>query len=261
MKSYRHFYTVAVFILSILIFGCKKDYNPATDATSQICSNVKGTEAVFWDLMNGIPRTDIPGGLPTIKNIGGSYIHPTYPPLGFIYPAGWTTFTDNNSGWIGVNVIRNDNQAIWRYSGVFTGTAYTTSYVLNTEVSTLRSFLGSTGTVNTICSNGGTLPRAPGIVTTGQSVYITFDNFSAVVGVSITTVDGVSGEQIFVDVAAAPTDEFANEILNTFLPISYQLLYTGSGELDSDGDGVPDSSDDFPFDPNQHVISNGATAK
>ncbi len=246
MKRYIFLLTLT----GLLFSGCKKD--DVANATSQICSDIRGMDAIYWDLMNGIPRTDIPGGHPTVDNIGGTYSHPSYPPLGFIYPSGWTPFTDNNADWIGVNLVRNDNQAIWRYSALFTTTAYTTDFVLNAEISTMRSFFGSSGTVTTLCSNGGSFPRAPGITTTGQSVYITFDGFSAVVQVQITTQTGLFGEQIIVAVTAAPTDDFEDEILNTFLPIDYQLLFTGGGELDSDGDGVPDDEDSFPFDPTKN---------
>lgn len=260
MKNHFSMYRINLTSLSLITclffcFSCNKNSNnsnPALDATSKICNQVKGTEAIYWDLMNGIPRTDIPGGVPTVTSVGGSYTNPSFPLLSFIYPPGYTANTDNNTGWVGVNLIRNDQKSVWRYSSLFTSTAYTTDYVLNAEVTNLRNFLGSTGTVNTICSQKGTQPRATGITTDIQSVYLTFDGFSAVVEISITTETGLGAEQINDIVTAAPTEEFASEILHTYLPIDFQMLYKDNGELDSDGDGFPDSIDAFPYDPTKH---------
>ena len=260
MKTSTSFHKINIFLLlltvcGLLFYGCKKNgttTNPATDATSKICNQVKGTEAIYWDLMNGIPRTDIPGGLPTIATVGGSYSNTSFPLLSFIYPPGYTATTDPNSGWIGVNLIRNDNKSIWRYTSFFGSVTVTPDVVLANEVNTLRTFFGSTGTVTTVCSQSGTQPRAAGITTTGSSVYITFDGFSAVVYVSITAETGLGAEQINVTVTAAPTNQFADEILHTYLPIDYQMLYKPDGELDSDGDGYPDSIDNFPDDPTKH---------
>src|ERR1700761_8042182 len=84
--------------LGLLFFQCKKgsnekNNNNAIDATSHICGQVTGVEAIYWDLMNGIPRTDLPNGLPTVTNPGGTYIHPSFPLLTFIYPSGYTPQT------------------------------------------------------------------------------------------------------------------------------------------------------------------------
>jgi hypothetical protein len=260
MKNYSSFHRIIILVFitgvySGLFGGCKKknggDNNPTVSATSKICAQVTGVEAIYWDLMNGIPRTDL-GKVPTVATTGGSYTHPSYPLLTFIYPTGYTPTTDPNTGWIGVNLIRNDNKSIWRYTSLFYSGTASPQAVLNGEVNSLKTFLGSTGTATTICSQQGTQPRAAGITTTSTSVYITFDTYSAVVQVSITEETGLGAEQITIATTSAPTAEFANEILNTYLPIDYQMLYKSDGELDSDGDGYPDSIDAYPYDPTRH---------
>ncbi len=244
-------------VCGLLIWGCKKKSSaPAADpvktATSKQCAQVTGVEAIYWDLMNGIPRTDL-GKVPTVASVGGSYTHPSYPLLTFIYPTGYTPTTDPNSGYIGVNLIRNDSKSIWRYTSIFYSGTAAPNDVLSLEVTSLKAFLGSsTATVSTICSQFGTQPRAAGITTTTSSVLISFNNFTAVVQVAITAETGLGAEQITIATTAAPTDEFADEILNTYLPIDYQMLYKSDGELDSDGDGYPDSIDAFPYDPTKH---------
>ncbi|MEO6849716.1 MAG: hypothetical protein ABI203_04055 [Mucilaginibacter sp.] len=260
MKTLTNFHKIifvllAVVACSLLLFaGCKKgnNKNTATNATSHICGNVTGIEAIYWDLMNGIPRTDFPGGVPKVTTIGGSYSNPTFPLLSFIYPPGYTPQTDNTSGAVGVNLFRNDNQAIWRYTSIFFSGTTTPQAVLTSEITNLRTFLKSTGAVSTICSQATSLPRAAGITSNIASAYVQFDSFTAAINITITTETGLGAEQINIVTTAAPTSQFASEITKTFLPLDYQLLYTGGGEIDSDGDGYPDSEDAFPFDASKH---------
>ena len=223
-----------------------------TIGPSQACPQLGGIEGLYYDLMNGIPRTDIPGGIPTVKQIGGSYTHPTVPLLSFIYPAGYAPQTDNTQGAVGVNLVRSDNRSVWRYTVITVFSNPTPIDVLNFEVAQMRNFLQATGAIQTVCSQQASLPRAPGIVTNAASVLITFDGFTSVITAAITSQEGLGAVQVAITMSVAPTAEFGTEVLNTWLPIGFQLLYKDNGEPDSDGDGFNDTVDNAPFDPARH---------
>ena len=241
------------FLLLFIVTGCSDNStNSTANLQSEICGNVRGGEAVFWDIMNGVPRGDIPGGVPTIKNPGGTYIHPTIPLLGFQYPAGYTPQTDFTQNAIGVNVIRNDNGSIWRQTQIAVLNPVRARDVLATEINTLLAFFGgNANNIQVVCSNEGTRPSdqlAPGFVVDFANRFIRFNGVSAVITASVTfTPSGLNS--IVIQKMASPTDQFENEILNTYLPISWQLLFTNGGERDSDGDGVPDNRDLCPNTP------------
>lgn len=59
--------------------------------------------------------------------IGPTYTHPSAPLLGFFQHPGWTPTTiDGGIHNVGVNLIRDDNQAIWRHQlvGGFVATGF-----------------------------------------------------------------------------------------------------------------------------------------
>lgn len=241
-------------LLPILMMGCSDNpaNNQAANLQSEICENITGIEALYWDIMNGIPRGDIPGGVPTIKTIGGTYGHPAVPLLGFQYPAGYTPQTDTTPNAIGVNVIRNDGQALWRRSQLAILNQVRARDVLVSEINSLVNFFGgNANNIQRVCANEGTPPvnqLAPGFAAEFSNRLIRFGNVSAVITVNVTfTPTGLTS--IVIQKNAALTSQFENEIMNTFLPISYQLLFTGGGERDSDGDGVPDNRDLCPNTP------------
>lgn len=247
-----------ILVLFISIIGCSDNtINSLDEIQIQNCGNVENIdispiEALYWDIMNGVPRGDIPGGVPTINNPGGTHSHPGVPLLGFQYPFGFTPHTDETQNAIGVNLIRNDEQAIWRRSQLGLFSQVRARDVLAFEINSLLNFLGgSAGNIQVICSNEGQAPisrLAPGFSAEFANRFIRFNGFSAVITTGVTfTPTGITS--VIIQKNAAPTNEHDAEIMNTFLPVSYQLLFTGGGERDSDGDGISDSRDQCPNTP------------
>lgn len=264
MSTTRNKFLLIILFFMLLVFGCSDNSTNATaNLQSEICNNLTGVEALYWDIMNGIPRGDIPGGVPTIKNPGGTYIHPQIPLLGFQYPAGFTPQTDTTPNAIGVNVIRNDSGSLWRQTQIATLNQVRARDVLAAEINSLLTFFGGNANqIQVVCFNEGTRPSdqlAPGFVVDFANRFIRFNGVSAVITASVTfTPSGLNS--IVIQKSASSTAQFGNEILNTYLPISWQLLFTNGGERDSDGDGVPDNRDLCPnTPPGTRVNANGCT--
>lgn len=242
-------------LILILLFGsaCNRDgIDPR--ATSNICTNVTGPEAVYWDVRNGIPRGDLPGGVPTIKNPGGTFGHPGFPLLGFQYPVGWTpeTLTDPTGTTVGVNLIRNDNAAIYRYVSYQAQGFVAIDDVRAFEINTMLDFFGNPGAVQVECRNDTTDNSLGNIVRAASTRFIRAGTLSAMVNVNLTYVDGLPTTFIAVQITAGPTAEHDALIVDTFLPIDWQMLIKpGDSALDKDrdGDGVNDVNDRFPDDP------------
>ena len=115
----------------------------AASATSNLCANVTGTEAILWDLYNGVIRTDVSVLPPPVPVPGGSYTNPAFPLLGFIYPAGWSpTTTSGGFQQVGVNLIRQDQQAIWREDTQVINGVISARDARDFEIQSLLEFLG-----------------------------------------------------------------------------------------------------------------------
>ncbi|MEO1436321.1 MAG: hypothetical protein AAFV80_12345 [Bacteroidota bacterium] len=241
-------------ILILSVFSaCSKDEVEQIQSTPSSCLNSSGVEGLYWDISNGIPRGDIPGGVPTIKNPGGTFFHPSQPILGFQYPAGWTpqTLSDPVNATIGVNLFRNDNQAIYRFVSLTVPGILTVDDVFNFEKSSMEATFGL-GTTTEICSNGGS-DNSFGVFISGRSALVEGNGFKSILNVNVTHVPGLNSSFINVQVTAAPSDQYETEVLDTFLPIGWQMLYRPSGDTflsDRDGDGVIDIDDADPDDPN-----------
>ncbi|MCP4123895.1 MAG: hypothetical protein GY751_19275 [Bacteroidetes bacterium] len=244
---------IVPFLLICIIFqGCSEDDAfDVANAVSDICNNVTGAEAIHWDLENGIPRTDLPGGIPpNVDVIGGVYSHPVYPLLGFNYPPGWTPETINTSSAEGVNLIRNDNKAVWRWGGYFVQSGVTALQVRDFEVSSLLEFFNLGTAFETVCVNSSNTTVAVGINISTSNILLRAGGSTALVASSITYGSSILTPKANVKVAVAPTTEFPTRVFDTFLAIEFQLLIGNSGtDDDRDNDGTPDVYDNFPDDP------------
>ena len=257
LLNYRLLAPVSLAAMIIFLTNCSNNPgNPLEGVVANTCGNVSGIEGMYWDLSNGFPRGDIPGGVPTIKVVGGSFVHPAFPLLGFIYPVGYQAFADMTQGATGVNVIRNDNQSIWRMTQFsFPGQTVQSGPIMDIELGQLMNFLGTNiNNMQVVCVSQGVGPAgelAPGLIRDFTNLMIRVGEFTAVVVVNVTSLQGfdVTFSSVSIAVSAAPTVQFETEIMDTYLPIAFQMIFNDRGELDSDGDGVPDSRDLCPNTP------------
>lgn len=246
---------ILLMISTLLWQGCGEDEiaDLALTPSLQCGGAVTGVEGLYWDISNGFARGDIPNAPPTIVHPGGQFIHPTLPLLGFFYPAGWTPQAINSplEQAIGVNLFRNDNAAIYRYLSYSVAGLVSVDDIFNFELNGMMATFGLSGTVDFVCTNQGS-DNSTGLQINGRSAFVRVGGHTAIIATNTTYVPGLSNTFVNVQVTAAPTGQYATEVLDTFLPIGWQLLYNpnNGGVLeDRDGDGVPDIRDDFPDDP------------
>lgn len=254
----RNVRIVPLLIILILSFSCSDNDEPTVqdirNVNSQLCTNVSGVEGLYWDLSNGAIRGDVPGGVPTVAQIGGQFRHSGHPLLGFTYPSGYSPveLRQDNPLLIGVNLRRDDNQSIWRYYLQTVYSAITATQVLQSEINQFLNAVGGNGqNLELICTNNGsgTEPNT-GMQQTFASRMIRSQGFTGVFVVDVKVFPDLGFSFIATQVSFSPSADFENEILNTYLPVSWQLLFTNSGSSpDRDGDGVPDDLDRHPDDP------------
>ena len=253
-------FILLILTLSILA-GCNQDddgnngnnlNNPQlANATSQICPEISGPNAVHWDVLHGIPVTQF-SQIPVIQDLGGFFAHSAFPGLGFSFPTGYSAaeIDPGQSNLVGANVIRSDNRAIWRMiTGVTLNGNIPASDIIDNEINALFDFLGVVGTNATlICSENEDGPNGIGQLSF-SSRLIQFGEFTTQATVRVQFVPELNSSFVSTFLVSAPTTEFDATTLSTFLPIYFQLLVVDEDARDSDLDGTPDNQDNFPFDP------------
>ena len=249
--------------LGLLVSACGDDggQQPSASASSQICAEVSGLEAVYWDFINGVPRGDLPSTafmIPfEIDPAQSPYSNSTSLLLGFIVPQGWTASDGADVSGFAIpgtvaaaDLIRAGDQAVWRYmfNAQLTG-GFTSAGILDSEIAAATTFLGNPSPTTTVCEinvqqNGilGPVSVAARLLRVGE-----FTIFSRA---QVTIVSGV-GAYLNGFTSVAPTAESERLINDIFVPMITQLFGGGSDPAacadDNDNDG--DGSVDFPADP------------
>lgn len=232
----------------LMLASCSSDDNNANNLNnfqSTLCNNVVGPTAAYWDSTHGLP---LPlNQVPTIANPGGQFIHSQYPALGFQMPAGYNGF-ENQFG-IGVNMVRTDNQVVWRYvPGLTALSQVPVANILATEINQMFAFYDFNGDFEVVCAENVSAPQGDFIINS-SSRLLRFGNITAVVAVNAYFSQSLGTTYGTVMLASGPTAEFDSLVMNTFLPIHWQLLFIDRDQTDSDLDGVPDRLDNSPFNP------------
>lgn len=247
MKLINYFQFV---ILFLGLVSCSKDSNSENNNNlnnfiSTLCDDAVGPTGAYWDNAHGlpIPLTQIP----TLSNPGQQFIHSQYPQLGFTMPQGYTGFESMDG--LGADVLRNDNQVVWRYVPSLSVPNQTPILdIVAQQVNQLFAFYNHNGTYDVICQQNVTQPNGAFIISS-SSRLLRFGNITATVLVNSYFETSLGSTFASVTIASGPTAEYDTLVMNDFLPIHWQLLIINDTVRDSDLDGTPDNQDNFPFDP------------
>lgn len=251
--------TIRIFGLlfgAILIISCSKDEASGDNIESpalksQICENITGPTAAYWDITHQlpIPMTEVP----LIKNPGQRFVHSQSPLIGVTVPQGYTAteVTDFQTGTMGVNVQRNDNAVVWRYVPIGRQAGQVPiNDIMAFEINQMFSFYGFSGAPEVLCTTTGTENSGTFITQFGARL-LRFGGTTGLVWANAHFSPSTGVTFISVSVSSAPTNEFDKEVVDTFIPISWQLLVDlDRGATDNDGDGVPAHIDRDDNDPN-----------
>lgn len=240
-----------VFIISCSKDGTDDNNIESTSVKSQICPGINGPTAVYWDYAHQLP---IPiTQVPLIKNPGQRFVHSQSPLIGVTVPQGYTAteVTNFQTGTMGVNVQRNDNAVVWRYVPISRqGGQVPINDIMAFEINQMFSFYGFNGDPEVLCTTTGSENSGTFITQFGARL-LRFGGVTGLVWANAHFSPSTGVTFISVSVSSAPTNEFDREVVDTFIPLSWQLLVDlDRGDIDNDGDGVPAHLDRDDNDPN-----------
>jgi len=256
----RSFLVLVLGLALALVAGCPSEDNSGTgtnshpdDGFSGTCGTSRGVDDL-WKMSHGqVPNIDqipVPGGDWVL------YSEPTFPLLGFMYPPNWNATRIYDASDLGVQLVRNDGNAMFlRVYVVYPRADLTPQQIVDAEETQL---VPSGVTPTLLCQDAGDTVTSVGqryqleaIQAGDQILFISantvYDPGNLGYGAGTTL-------QAALDIFVAPAAEFTQVTENVFLAIIYQMLYTDSGgqEDDTDGDGYVDSVDAFPYDASRH---------
>lgn len=255
-----HLLVAVAFGVTVAACGGDDGVGPSSSATSQLCPDVSGLEAVFWDFINGIPRGDLPSTAFTIPFdidfAQSPYSNSTSLLLGFMVPQGWTVSDAVDvSGFAfpgtvaGADLIRADNRAVWRYmlNGQITG-GFTSAAILDAELNTARNFIGNPAGTTVVCQINAQTTGILGPESVAAQLLRVGD-FTIFSRIHVIVVPGTSAFYSGLT-TVAPTSESVQLINDIYVPMITQLYGGGSDPaacadgIDNDGDGDTDYPND-----------------
>ena len=239
-------------LLVFIVSSCSSNSNnnntnDLNNFTTDLCTNVSGPTAAYYANAHGVPI--LPSQIPTLANPGQQFIHSQYPALGFTAPQDYSVF-ENQVG-IGANMVRNDNEVVWRY--VPSLTAFSQIEILDivaAEVNQIFAHYGHTGDFTVDCTQNFSEPYNNFIASLSTRI-IRFGSNTALIAVNSYYEPSLGSTFASVTLASGPTTDFDNLVMDVFLPMHWQLMIIDDSVRDSDLDGTPDSQDNFPFDPDR----------
>lgn len=246
----------SILALFLTITSCNNDEEIVPDLSNRTALNggvIRGAAGLYWDLSTGIPRTDLPGFMPpSVRQAGGSFLHRDWPSLSFEYPAGYRAVEIRGPQTAGVDLIRQDNQVIWRWLTTTTNGFPSARQLRQQEVGRMLQFYGlNNNNLELVDLDEKEAVLAPGIVARRSISMVRSGQITALVSAEVTHVQGLPTSSVTYRISSGPTDEYDQLVFDTFLAIEFQMLYaSGGGMIDSDGDGVADPYDREPNNPN-----------
>ncbi|WP_299217511.1 hypothetical protein [uncultured Dokdonia sp.] len=225
--------------------------NAIANRTSS-CENVIGFTGLYWDMANGDNAAfGLLPGVPVIQNPGGQFIHSEQPSLGFILPQGFSGFEVNEPFTIGGDIIRADNQVVYRWTPLKTVLQpfVPTQVIIAEQINLMLDFYGFQGQPEVLCTRTAQQNNILPQEFTGR--LLRFNGIIAQVWVIGTYIEGSGTSSFAISISAAPEAEYEAQVQETFLPFIFQLFVRPDGEfIDKDNDGFDNLIDPNDCDPN-----------
>lgn len=246
---------LSLLLLILTLASCNNDDEVTPDLSNRTAINggtIRGATGLYWDISTGIPRTDLPGFMPpSVRQAGGVFAHRDWPSLSFEYPAGYRTEEIRGPQTAGVDLMRQDNQVIWRWLTTTVNGFPSARQLRQQEIGRVLQFYGlNNNNIELLGLDEKEAVLVPGIIARRSIAMIRSGQITALVSAEVTHAESLPSSNVTYRISAGPTAEYDQLVFDTFLAIEFQMLYaSGGGMIDSDGDGVADPYDSEPNNP------------